>query len=53
MRISQDVRRLAEAQGVTAEEALEEGLRTKAVEFVAAGASLYHEPRRTPGSEGG
>jgi phosphomethylpyrimidine synthase len=46
MRISQDVRRLAESQGVTPEEALEEGLRAKAVEFVAAGASVYHEADR-------
>jgi phosphomethylpyrimidine synthase len=52
MRISQDVRRLAQAKGVTPEEALEEGMRAKAAEFVAAGASLYREAEAPEGSGG-
>ncbi|MDE3087638.1 MAG: phosphomethylpyrimidine synthase ThiC, partial [Acidobacteriota bacterium] len=46
MRISHDVRRLAEEQGVSPEEALQEGMRSKAVEFVASGSSLYRERPR-------
>ena len=46
MRISHDVRRLAEEQGVSPEEALQEGMRAKAVEFVASGSSLYRERPR-------
>ncbi len=50
MRISHDVRRMAEERGLSPEEVVEEGLHDKAVEFVSAGASLYHEspPRPTP-----
>ncbi|HAM03796.1 MAG TPA: phosphomethylpyrimidine synthase ThiC, partial [Acidimicrobiaceae bacterium] len=48
MRISHDVRRLAEQSGVSPEEALEEGMRQKAVEFVAGGSSLYREAEHTP-----
>jgi phosphomethylpyrimidine synthase len=48
MRISHDVRRLAETTGLTPEQALREGMRAKAVEFVESGASLYHEAHRTP-----
>jgi phosphomethylpyrimidine synthase len=44
MRISQDVRAYAEAHGVGAEEAIELGLKEKAAEFVAGGASLYRAP---------
>jgi len=43
MRISQDVRALAEAQGISAAQAVEQGLETKAVEFRAGGGSLYRE----------
>jgi phosphomethylpyrimidine synthase len=50
MRISQDVRRLATESGLTPEKALEEGMRAKSVEFVAAGASLYVAE---PGPEAG
>ena len=48
MRISQDVRRLAQSQGVSPEEAVEEGLREKAVQFVASGSSIYHAPPNGP-----
>jgi phosphomethylpyrimidine synthase len=41
MRISHDVRALADAQGVSPEEALELGLEAKAAEFRAAGGALY------------
>ena len=41
MRISHDLRRMAQDQGMSPEEALEDGMRRKAVEFVAAGSSLY------------
>ncbi|MHB8439222.1 MAG: phosphomethylpyrimidine synthase ThiC [Acidimicrobiales bacterium] len=44
MRISHDVRRIAAEQGGTPEDVVEEGLRAKAVEFVAGGAELYHAP---------
>ncbi|HUO49138.1 MAG TPA: phosphomethylpyrimidine synthase ThiC, partial [Acidimicrobiales bacterium] len=43
MRISQDVRALADAQGISAAQAVEQGLETKAVEFRAGGGSLYRE----------
>ncbi|MHB8330319.1 MAG: phosphomethylpyrimidine synthase ThiC, partial [Acidimicrobiales bacterium] len=49
MRISHDVRELAERQGVSPEEALELGMRAKSVEFVSAGASLYHEAQDPDG----
>ena len=52
MRISQDVRRMAEAGGTTPEHVVEEGMRAKAVEFVTSGASLYHEPAPTAGTNG-
>ena len=42
MRISQDVREYAEAHGVSAEAAIELGLKEKAVEFVAGGGEVYH-----------
>jgi phosphomethylpyrimidine synthase len=44
MRISHDVRALAAAQGVTPEEALESGMRSKAVEFREAGGEVYRIP---------
>jgi phosphomethylpyrimidine synthase len=44
MRISHDVRALAESEGVSPEEALELGLRAKAVEFRASGAEVYRAP---------
>ena len=44
MRISHDVRALAERDGVTPDEALEHGLRAKAVEFRAGGSELYRSP---------
>jgi phosphomethylpyrimidine synthase len=44
MRISHDVRALADAQGVSPEEALELGLQAKAVEFRAQGAEVYGTP---------
>ncbi|HZU81025.1 MAG TPA: phosphomethylpyrimidine synthase ThiC [Acidimicrobiales bacterium] len=47
MRISHEVRRLAEAEGVTPEEALARGMERKAVEFVETGSSLY---RAAPGA---
>ncbi len=42
MKITQDVRDYAAAQGVSEAEALERGMETKAVEFVKAGAEIYH-----------
>jgi phosphomethylpyrimidine synthase len=44
MRITQDVRDYAAAQGVAAEEALKAGMATKAAEFVDAGAEIYGAP---------
>ena len=43
MKISQDVRDYAAAQGVSENEALEKGMQEKAVEFVNAGAKLYQK----------
>ncbi|MDP9073452.1 MAG: phosphomethylpyrimidine synthase ThiC [Actinomycetota bacterium] len=41
MRISQDVRDYAAARGLSGEEAIETGMKEKAVEFVAAGSQVY------------
>jgi phosphomethylpyrimidine synthase len=41
MKITEDVRRYAEEQGVAAEQAIEAGLRSKAGEFRAAGGEIY------------
>jgi len=41
MKITQDVRDYAAAQGVSEQEALQKGMETKAVEFVKTGAELY------------
>ena len=41
MKITQDVRDYAAAQGVDEATALEKGMETKAVEFVKAGAEVY------------
>jgi len=43
MKITQDVREYAEKHGVSEREALERGMREKAVEFVARGGELYHK----------
>ncbi|MBZ0096246.1 MAG: phosphomethylpyrimidine synthase ThiC [Sulfuricella sp.] len=43
MKISQDVRDYAAAQGVSENEALEKGMQEKAVEFVNTGAKLYRK----------
>ena len=43
MKITQDVRDFAAAQGVSDEEALKKGMEVKAVEFVKAGAELYRK----------
>ncbi len=43
MKITQEVREYAERQGIGAEEALERGMREKAVEFVRGGAELYRK----------
>jgi phosphomethylpyrimidine synthase len=42
MKITQDVREFAAAQGVAEAEALEKGMEAKAVEFVKQGAEVYH-----------
>jgi phosphomethylpyrimidine synthase len=42
MKITQDVRDFAAAQGVSEEAALKKGMEVKAVEFVKAGAEIYH-----------
>jgi phosphomethylpyrimidine synthase len=44
MRISQDVREYARANGVTEEQALTLGMEEKAVEFVTGGAEIYRTP---------
>ena len=43
MKITQDVRDYAAAQGIAEAEALEKGMETKAVEFVKAGAEVYRK----------
>jgi phosphomethylpyrimidine synthase len=43
MKITQDVREYAAAQGVAEAEALERGMSEKAAEFVAGGAEIYHK----------
>ncbi len=43
MKITQDVRDYAAAQGVSAEEALQKGMEVKAVEFVKTGAEVYRK----------
>jgi phosphomethylpyrimidine synthase len=44
MRISQDIRELASAEGVTVEKAIELGMHAKAVEVRSAGSELYRSP---------
>ena len=41
MKITQDVREYAEKQGVSAQEALEQGMKEKAVEFTRQGGEIY------------
>lgn len=41
MKITQDVRKYAEEHGLTEDEALQQGLEQKAVEFVTSGAEIY------------
>ncbi|HQE39510.1 MAG TPA: phosphomethylpyrimidine synthase ThiC, partial [Zoogloea sp.] len=43
MKITQDVRDYAAAQGIAETEALEKGMETKAVEFVKSGAEIYRK----------
>ena len=43
MKISQDVRDFAKAQGISDEDALKKGMEVKAVEFVKKGAQIYHK----------
>ena len=43
MKISQDVRDFAKAEGLSNEEALKKGIEVKAVEFVKKGAEVYHK----------
>ena len=43
MKISQDVRDFAAAEGISNEAALTKGMEVKAVEFVKKGAELYHK----------
>ncbi|HET9579496.1 MAG TPA: phosphomethylpyrimidine synthase ThiC [Usitatibacter sp.] len=42
MKITQDVRDYAEKHGMSGQEALAKGMETKAIEFVKAGAEIYH-----------
>jgi len=42
MKITEDVRRYAEEQGVSEKAALEAGLREKSAEFAAGGGEIYH-----------
>ncbi|BEV72783.1 MULTISPECIES: phosphomethylpyrimidine synthase ThiC [unclassified Paludibacterium] len=41
MKITQDVRAYADRQGIAAESALQQGMQSKAIEFVASGSKLY------------
>jgi phosphomethylpyrimidine synthase len=43
MKITQDVREFAAQQGIAEAEALSKGMEAKAVEFVKAGAEVYHK----------
>jgi len=43
MKITQDVRDFAAKQGVSEQDALEEGMKAKSVEFVKQGAEVYHK----------
>ncbi|MDD2702148.1 MAG: phosphomethylpyrimidine synthase ThiC, partial [Sideroxydans sp.] len=43
MKISQDVRDFAAAQGVDEQTALQKGMEVKSVEFVKQGAEVYHK----------
>jgi phosphomethylpyrimidine synthase len=43
MKITQDVREFAAAQGISEQQALEKGMETKAVEFVESGAQIYRK----------
>ncbi|MEC5398424.1 phosphomethylpyrimidine synthase ThiC [Uliginosibacterium sp. H1] len=43
MKITQDVRDFAAAQGIAEEEALKKGMEVKSVEFVKTGAKVYHK----------
>ena len=43
MKITQDVREYAQKHGLSAEEALKDGMQQKAVEFVRKGAEIYHK----------
>ncbi|HEX4858951.1 MAG TPA: phosphomethylpyrimidine synthase ThiC [Usitatibacteraceae bacterium] len=43
MKITQDVRDFAKAQGLAEEEALKKGMEVKAVEFMKRGAQIYHK----------
>jgi phosphomethylpyrimidine synthase len=43
MKITQDVRDYAAAQGLSEEEALKKGMQAKAVEFVQQGAEVYRK----------
>jgi phosphomethylpyrimidine synthase len=43
MKISQDVRDYADAQGIDAEEALQKGMQEKAIEFVKKGSEVYQK----------
>ncbi|MBI5919660.1 MAG: phosphomethylpyrimidine synthase ThiC [Nitrosomonadales bacterium] len=43
MKITQDVRDFAAAQGIAEQEALEKGMEVKSVEFVKQGAEVYHK----------
>jgi len=47
MRISHDVRALADSEGVSPEEALELGMKAKAVEFRSTGGDIYRAPVAT------
>ena len=43
MKITQDVRDYAAAQGIAEDEALKKGMAEKSVEFVRTGAEIYHK----------
>jgi len=43
MKISQDVRDYAAQQGLTEDEALQEGMKTKSIEFMKTGSEIYHK----------
>ena len=43
MKITQDVRDYAQKKGLAEQQALEEGMKEKSIEFIKKGAAIYHK----------